>query len=123
MEKKEFFNSKGFISISKVLSREVCSKIHEELVRDGFSTYLYNYLLNLGIHYDEFEDIEDFFQEIANLLEDTIFVSDDYTILTFNLVKKAFIEQIEDLEYYDEYDCDLSFSDFLRDYDIYESEF
>lgn len=123
MEKKVFLNSKGFISISKVLSREVCAKIQKELETDGFSTYLYNYLLNMGIHYDEFEDIDDFFQELANLLEDTIFVSDDYTIFTFELIKKAFIERIEDLEYYDEYDCDLSFSDFLRDYDIYESEF
>lgn len=123
MNKKDFINREGFIIIDMVLSREVCTKIQEELKRDGFSTYLANFLLDLGIRYDEFEDTDDFYQELANILDDTFFVNEDNVIYTFWLLKDMFIDQIKGLDYYDEYDCDLSFSDFLCDYDIYKSEY
>lgn len=121
MTKENFLNKNGDVVISKVLSREVCYKIRKELKRDGYSTYLDSFLSNLGIHYDDFEDIDELYDELSGLLEETIFVDEDNTIFTFKSLKEAFIDQIEGLDYYDEYDCDLSFNDFLRDYDIYES--
>lgn len=125
MKKTDFVDKNGNVVISKVLSREVCAKIREELDKYGYSNYLNHIFEDVKIYYNDFEDIDDFYQELANLLDDTIFVNEENTIFTFEGVKSDFVCGVEEFFSYLEYgDCvnDISFEDYLEDYATYECE-